>query len=367
MSYTFELNNERKDANYVSGQIKSNSPIVEIFSAMVNGKDLAPYGKKGDAGAAYVKELNQKAGTGDTVAASELNELRRFSMQPVLMQEIKLLSVYGNYKPLGYEESCEIEIPELANVDAKIQAAGQDVSFPVIRKTRTPITTTTISGGYAVDYRKAALGDMTLENELQDQVRVQIRNKASKYVVETIYKAVKNAKGVKYLCEDAGLTKTNVDKVLAKIRRFGKVTVSGDYALLSQFNAFAGYTGVTPTITGISEAVMKEIHETGLMGMYNGSILSEIPNPYNLAALNKAGDNFETMLPAGLGFAFPSSGQSPIYTVTRGGLTSFSGNDVTTGEVLIRMDLEVGALVAPGREYMIGMIHDTQLDDLATA
>ena len=35
---------------------------------------------------------------------------------------------------------------------------------------RMPIATTTISGGYAVDYRKAALGDMSDENELQIKV-----------------------------------------------------------------------------------------------------------------------------------------------------------------------------------------------------
>lgn len=361
MSYTFELNNERKDANFVSGKVNGRSAVVEIFSAMTHGKDLAPFGKKADIAAKYIMELNKKADSGDTVAVSELNEIRRFAMEPILMQEIKLLSIYGNYKAIGYNESCEVEIPEFANVDAKIQAAGQDVGFPVIRKHREPIATVTVSGGYAVDYRKAALGDMTLENELQDQVRVQIRNRAAKYVVETIYKAIKNATGVKYFCEDAGLTKTNVDKVIANIRRFGKPTISGDYALISQFNGFAGYNGITPSVSGISDAIMNEIHETGLMGLYNGAILSEIPNPYDLSKLNTTGDNFDTMLPTGIGYVIPAGGQSPIYTVTRGGLTSFSGNDVTTGEMLTRFDMEIGALVAKGHEYKIGVIADTNL------
>jgi hypothetical protein len=278
-----------------------------------------------------------------------------------------LLSIYGNYKQIGWNDSCEIEIPEFANIRGDIQAEGQDVTFPVIRKKRVPISTVTISGGYAVDYRKAALGDMSDENELQDQVRVQIRNKASKYVVETIYKAIKNASGVKYFVEDAGLTKTNVDKVIASVRRWGKPTISGDYALVSQFNNFAGFNGTTPTVSGISEAVMKEIHDTGLMGLYNGAIISEIPNAYDLTTLNKDGDNFETMLPAGLGFVMPAGGNSPIYTLTRGGLTSFSGNDVTTGQIISRFDLQIGAVVAEGREHEIGLIHDTNLDDLATA
>lgn len=364
MSYTFELNNERKDANFVSGKVNGKSAVVEIFSAMAQGRDLAPYGKKADVAAKYIMELNAKAASNDPVAISELNEIRRFAMQPVLMKEIKLLGIYGNYKPIGYNESCEIEIPEFANTGAEIQAAGQDVKFPAIRKRRVPIATTTISGGYAVDYRKAALGDMSDENELQEQVRTQIRNKAAKYVVDTVYNAVKNATGVKYFFEGAGLTKTGVDGVIAKVRRFGKPTVSGDYALISQFNGFAGYQGVTPTVNGISEAVMNEIHNTGLMGMYNGAVLSEIPNAYDLTTLNKTGDNFDTLLPAGLGFVIPSGTTSPIYTVTRGGLTSFSGNDVSTGQMMTRFDLEVGALVAPGREYEIAVIHDTNLDTL---
>ena len=60
---------------------------------------------------------------------------------------------------------------------------------------------------------------MSDENELQEQVRVQIRNKAAKYVVETIYNAIKNAKGVKYFFEGAGLTKTGVDGVITNVRR----------------------------------------------------------------------------------------------------------------------------------------------------
>lgn len=139
-----------------------------------------------------------KASVGDMTAISELNELRRFAMEPVLLQEIKLLGIYGTYKPLGYNESCEVEITDFANLPANEQALGQDVKFPVIRKKRVPITTTTISGGYAVDYRKAALGDMSDENTLQDQVRVQIRNKAALYVMRTVYNALKNATGVKY-------------------------------------------------------------------------------------------------------------------------------------------------------------------------
>lgn len=361
MSYTFELNNERKDANFVSGKVNAKSAVVEIFSAMRDGKDLAPYGKKADVAAKYIMELNSKAAAGDLMAVSELNELRRFAMEPVLLQEIKLLGIYGTYKPLGYNESCEIEITDFANLPANEQALGQDVEFPVVRKHREPIATTTISGGYAVDYRKAAFGDMSDENELQDQVRVQIRNKAALYVMRTVYNAIKNATGVKYMFEGDALTKAGVDEVITNVRRFGKPTVAGDYALVSQFNDFVGFNGTTPAVTGISQKVMDEIHDTGLIGMYNGTTISEIPNQYDLTTLDSTGKNFATLIPAGLGFIMPTGGRSPIHTVTRGGLTSISGTDVTSGQLISRYDLEIGAMVEPGHEYMVGLLSDKKL------
>jgi hypothetical protein len=45
-------------------------------------------------------------------------------------------------------------------------------------------------------------------------------------------------------------------------------------------------------------------------------------------------------------------------------LTSFSGNDVHTGKVITRFDLEVGCDVAKGREHQIGVFYDTNLGGL---
>lgn len=80
MLFTFELNNERRDANFASGKINGKSAVVEIFSAMSNGKDLAPYGKKADVAAKYIMELNSKAANGDPNAISELNERRQWNV-----------------------------------------------------------------------------------------------------------------------------------------------------------------------------------------------------------------------------------------------------------------------------------------------
>ena len=363
---TFELNNLRKDADYFNNKFTKSSPVVEVFSAMVNGQELSKFGKTADKAVAYIKDLGSRAENGDFNAIAELNTLRRFVVEAPVMEEIKLLSVFGSYKPVGYDETIEREVWNYAGEFSREQANGGDVPFAVPTKETYPVGTQTISGGYAVDYRRVALGDMSKENEGLNLVKTDILNKAVLAIVKKVYKAIKDATGVKYTAEMAGLTKSGVDEVLTKVRRNGRPTVIGDYALLAQFTPWAGYVGTinSNTITGISQKSMDEIAANGLLAQYNGALLAELPNPYNEFALNSDGTNFKTLLPAGLGFVIPTGVQSPIATWTRGGLTSFTGNDVKTGKVCTRFDLEVACDVAKGQEHKIGTIYDSTIGGL---
>ena len=207
---------------------------------------------------------------------------------------------------------------------------------------------------------------MEKEHEGLALVKTDIRNRAILAIVNRVYNAIKNATGVKYTIEAAGLTKAGVDGVINNVRRNGKPTVIGDYALISQFTPWAGYVGTVgaSTITGISEKAMNEIAQDGILSAYNGTILKEMPNPYNEYEMNEAGDNFKTLLPAGLGFVIPAGVKSPIATYTRGGLTSFTGNNVKNGKIETRFDLEVGCDVAKGQEHRIGTIYDTNIGGL---
>lgn len=367
MNTTYELNNLRKDSDVFNGKFTKQSPVVEIFAAMVNGEELSRFGAKADKAVAYIKDLGARADNGDFSAVAELNTLRRFTIEAPVMQELKLLNIFGSYKNVGYDETIEREVYNYSGERSREQAAGGDVVFPVITKETYPVSTFTVSGGYAVDYRRVALGDMSKENEGLNQVKTDIRNRALLAIVNRVYKALEAATGVKYMVEEAGLTKTAVDNVLNNIRRFGKPTVVGDYALLSQFTPWAGYVGNinTNTITGISEKVMNELAANGALSQYNGAILSEMPNQYDLYNLTEDGKNFKTMLPAGLGFIIPAGAQSPIATFSRGGLTSFTGNNVKTGKIETRFDIEVGVDVAKGQEYKIGTIYDTNVGGLS--
>lgn len=371
MNTTFELNNAMQDPER---KVDKKSPAFEVFSAMVNGRDIPESfhrnGKeiKGEVVRKHICNLGFRAESGDYKAVSELNTLRRSIIEEPMMNELKLLSVFGQYQNIGINESIQREVYKHVGERSRFQAEGNgDVPFNALTKEVYGVPTFNVSGGYAVDYRQVALGDMERENIGLNQVRIDIRNKIVMNIITKVYNAIKNAAGVKNQFEAAGLTKTGVDGLITKMRRFGKVTVLGDYALLSQFSGFAGYqTSINSNvITGISEKIMNEIQQNGIMGMYNGSILSEIPNQYNFFETNTDGTEFKTLYPVGLGFVVPTGINSPIATWTQGGLTSLTGNDVVTGKLMTRFDMTAAVDVAKGQEYMIGAMYDTNLGGLA--
>ena len=189
MNMTYELNNLRKDADMFDGKFTKTSPVVEVFSAMVNGQELSKFGAKADAAVNYIKDLGSRAENGDYTAVAELNTLRRFVIETPIMEEIKLLGIFGSYKHVGYDETIEREVYKHVGERSRTQAAGGDVVFPETVKETYPVGTFTVSGGYAVDYRRVALGDMEKEHEGLALVKTDIRNRAILAIVNRVYRS----------------------------------------------------------------------------------------------------------------------------------------------------------------------------------
>lgn len=373
---SFELNNARRDSDInfarknalLDGKTKK---VVEIFSALTDGKDTSKYGKDTDKTIHLMKELGNGIAVGDSRAMAELNTIRRLSIEPLLQAEIKMLDVYGDIKQLGFEDSIEVESYEYIGDKSREQALNADVVFTAIKKEKYAIGTKTISGGWATDYRKLQNGNIDKEIEGKAQVRTDIINKMKKMIIDNAYTSVKNAIGITYDFEGSGLTQGGVDEVLTGIRRIGTgMTVIGDYALLQQFTPWAGYNaehiygGNRYSYTqGISAEDLKDLRSNGILGGYNGATLVEMVNPYDFTTRTEDGSNFKTVLEKGIGIVLPRGNVngSPIKSWTRGGLTTFSGNDVSTGQVLTRFDIEFATDVTRGREFMVGFIKDKNL------
>ena len=364
MSTIYEINMSNAQADVNTGRVKQNSKIVEVFSALSAGKRPEVDDKTLDKSVATIKELSSKAIDGDNAARSEINSIIRFSIEPKLLEVVRLFDFMGTYRRIGYNEAPMMKTYGYESIDSRFQASSSDVPFAAVNWREYPIGTQTISAGFAVDYRELQNGNFDGNiREGMNQVQIDMQNKMTYYVMAVLYNALKNAKGVKHFAEDNGITKTAVDNMLKSMRRYGKVNIAGDYSVVSQFNDFAGFKRFSADeIRYANNIVAEEIRQTGLVSMYNGAFVTELPNAINWTQLNKDGTDYDLYMPQGLLFFLPRGSVSPLQVFLRGGLTTMTGDDIVTRQHLTRFDMEFGAGVAEGMEDQIGLISDTNFD-----
>jgi len=364
----FELNtvNNVKDDVNVNPQLNSKSAVVEIFSAIIDGKDTSHFGKKVDKSVSYIKSLAEKASFNDGRAISELNTIQRYAIEPKLIEAIKIFEFMGTYKSIGYDVQPMMKTYKHESVDSRFQASSSDVPFATTSWREYPINTMTISGGYAIDYREVQSGNFDGVAEGMDQVKIDMQNKSVYYVIAKLYDAIKHAKGVKHFSETVGVTEQSVKEMLNVMRRYGKPSISGDYSVTSRLNDFAGHKTFGSNTIGWGEAVVaEEIRKNGLLSFYNGAPVVELPNGYNYTKVktNSNGEKtFDLYMPEGLLFIIPKAAVSPLQIFKRGGMTTMTGDDIVTRQRLTRFDMELGAGVAEGMEHQIGLISDLDFE-----
>lgn len=354
-----ELNNVRKSECAVSNEVQMRR-VAEICSALFSGADISKYGKEADGVVKQLAKLGEGAMADDARAKAEINTVVKYIVQPNLLKAMEVFSFLGNYHRIGYDEQPVVKTYNYEGIDARVQASSGDVAFGERVWKQYPITTKTISSGMAINYRDLASGnfDGSMAEEIS-QVQIDMENKAVAYVLGVLYDGIKNnTDNVKFYATYADTpTQTAVDGMINKMRKLGKVNVAGDFSALSVISDWNGYKTVSDkTIPFFTEGQVNEIAQTGLNGWYKGAALIEIPNPYNLTKPLADNSAFETYYDTDKLFFTVSGATSPFNIFRKGGISTMTGNDVKTGTVMTRFDIEIGADLTKGREYEIGLL-----------
>lgn len=354
-----ELNNVRKSECAVSNEAQMRR-VAEICSALFSGADISKYGKEADGVVKQLAKLGEGAMADDARAKAEINTVVKYIVQPNLLKAMEVFSFLGNYHRIAYNEKPVVKTYNYEGIDARIQASSGDVAFGERVWKQYPITTKTISSGMAINYRDLASGnfDGSMAEEIS-QVQIDMENKAVAYVLGILYDGIKNnTDNVKFYATYADTpTQTAVDGMINKMRKLGKVNVAGDFSALSVISDWNGYKTVSDkVIPFFTEGQVNEIAQTGLNGWYKGAALIEIPNPYNLTKPLADNSAFETYYDTDKLFFTVSGATSPFNIFRRGGISTMTGNDVKTGTVMTRFDIEIGADLTKGREYEIGLL-----------
>ena len=354
----FEKIQANAELNSLQKSVNTKSEGVEIFSAMCAGKDLTKYGKKVDKVNEYVKNRGKAAIGGDVKAQAELNAIRTEMIEAPLVKRLNILDFMGEKINVGLDEVVKYKVYNLEGKMSDWQTVNGSFPFATYTyKTRT-MDTDNVTGGIVIDHREFASGNLDAIQTLNEQTITDIMNKVFYRVQKDLYTGIKNAK-IHNFAENDSITKIIVDDVLKKARRFGNVTISGDYSVISQMEDFTGFKVDPNGSVRFSEAVMEEIRKTGLLKTYKGTPIVEIPNTYNITKLNADGDFYDTYLPEGLLYFLISGALSPLKIGFKGGLQTMAGQDINLRADVMRFDLEMGTAFIDEYAPMAGLVSDS--------
>lgn len=359
----FENIQADSELNAMQKKVNTKTRGVEIFSDICAGKDVSKYGKDVDAVMNYIKSKGQAAVNGDKVAASELNAIRTEQIEAPLLKRLNIFDFMGDKTSVGYNEELRYKVYNLEGKLSGEQAVNGSFPFASYTFSTKTMDTSNITGGVVVDHREFAAGNTDAIQVMNEQVVTDMLNKAFYKVQNALYNGIKNAP-IKNFAEASGIAKAAVDAALKKARRFGNVTITGDYSVISQLADFTGWQTLAAASGGsatyqFSDAVIEEVRKTGLLQTYKGSSVVEIPNAFNLTKLDSAGTFYDTYLPEGLLYFLVTGALSPLKIGFKGGLQSMTGQDIATRSDVIRYDLEMGTAFIDQYAFMLGLVSDS--------
>lgn len=334
---------------------------VEIFTNIVYGKDTSKYGKKVDTVMDKIKMLATAANDGNTQAKAELNAIRTITIQQPLEKRLAINSAMGTVTKVAANEELRYSVVQLQGDKSRVQASSGSFVFPTVKKRTGTMTLQNATGGLIIDPRELMSGDTSTMAYANEQVMTDIINQMVLSHINALRSAITAATTLKNYAE--GITKTNVEDVRKKARRFGSsVTILGDYSAVNKLNDIANFSVVSAgTEFRFPEYVMEEVMKTGLVKNYKGSIVVEIPNSYNMIDLNTDGDFYAPQLPTTDLWFLPQGFVSPLQIGIQGGITSMTATDINLRAEVTRFDLFYGNKVLIEMIPAMGYIYDAAL------
>lgn len=358
----FEKVQMNPELNSLQKSVNTKTRGVEIFSAMCAGKDVSKYGTDVDKVNNYMKAKGAAAVNGDVKAQAELNAITTEMIEAPLMKRLNILDFMGEKINVGYDEVVKYKVYNIEGKMSNWQAVNGTFPFATYTYNTRTMDTGNITGGVLIDHREFMSGNCDAIQALNEQTVTDMMNKVFYKVQMDLYNAFKTAKAAGKIVnfeESEGITKTSVDAVLKKAKRFGNVTITGDYSVVSQMEDLAGFKVDASGAVRFSEAVMEEIRKTGLLKMYKGIPIVEIPNSFNMTKLTSDGKFYDTYLPEGLLYFLVAGVMSPLKIGFKGGLQSMAGQDINLRADVIRYDLEMGTAVIDEYLPSIGLVSDS--------
>jgi hypothetical protein len=185
--------------------------------------------------------------------------------------------------------------------------------------------------------------------ELTRDVANEFERKVNQKVQQTLYATFSGLSSPNY-ASGSGVVGTTFDPLLAKMQRFGRCAIVGDYEALQKLPALTALTSRT------SDNIIDEVNRSGIIGTYKNAPVVVLENPYDGLT------GFNTVLDAGLIYIVPAidAANKSLKVQFAGSIQPMDGTNIGDRSYEMRFDKHMGAGIVPVR-HALAVYEDTTL------
>lgn len=322
-------------------KLTKKSPIVEVFSAATVRNTMTEVQKADYKDAvALVKEL---ASNPNPMNLYELNQIVAYTIDSIIDLKLNYINVVAEVKNTEFNERPKFKT-RTEQVQAYWQAIGSTADASKIGYKYSDLKIEELSAMPIAEWAEIAAGRYDFSELIRD-VANQFEQKVAQKVQDTLFTTFSGLASPNY-ATGSGVVAGSFDPLLTAMQRFGRCAIVGDFEALQKLTALTGF-GATTT-PAMSNDIMNEYNNNGIIGTYKGAAVVALNNPYTGLT------GFNTVLDKGYIYIVPNTDDAAktVKVQFAGNVLPMQGQDINDRSYKMRFDKHVGAGVVDARHAM---------------
>lgn len=328
-------------------QLKKNSAIVEIFSdvSLNKGANFSEV-QKSDYNDAleHIKELASNPNPNNLY---ELMQITSYVVDSIIDVRLKYIDLIADVKRTAFDERPNFKYKTEA-VKAFWQAINSNGQKSKTGYAYSGLEIEALSAFPVAEWAEVAAGRYDFADLARD-VANEFERKVNQKVQSTLYATFSGLASPNY-GSGSGIVSATFDPMLAKMQRFGRCAIIGDYEALQKL----------PSLTAIgsrtSDNIIDEVNRSGVIGTYKNAPVVVLDNPYDGLT------GYNTVLDPGLIYIVPAvdAANKSLKVQFAGDVQPMTNTNIGDRSMEMRYDKHMGAGIVPVR-HALAVYEDTTL------
>lgn len=256
-------------------EIKKDSGLIRVLAEQASGKTVAA-----DDAAQAQQIVAELAKDNSPENRHKLAQVVAYSVEKLQEPALDFLGTMADIKNVGYGDKVMFDI-QTEGIKAFYQAKGSTTARSYISERQFTMGTEAISARPAINVMDLWTGRVKMADLIAQANREMMYAKLLR--CEAVLLAAMTDYSSPFYTLNTGINKAALDAQLQYFNRLGPVTILGDRAAVQQIASIAGWAPATVAPFGaahVSDSMVDEYNNTGLIGTYIGNKVLAMPNGY---------------------------------------------------------------------------------------